>query len=105
MELLQKLRPFLLIASIVGFAAINVPFLYIALLEREIYQQGMSNGLALVFISEAFLLLAFLSFLIAKLGWKSPGWITFMVLSILGSLAFSIPFFLFWRARKAVANT
>ena len=46
---------------------------------------------ALVFIGEAFLLLAFFLFIIAKMGWKKPGWIFFVCMSLLGSLAFSVP--------------
>lgn len=99
MEKLQTLRPLLLIAAIVGFLAINVPFLYFALVEQETYRAAMTNGLALVFVGEAFLLMFFLAFVIARLGWKKPGWFTFILLSLLGSLAFSIPLFLFFKTR------
>jgi len=101
MEHLAKLRPALLIAAIGGFAAVNLPFLYFAVIEREIYREAMANGLALVFVSEAFLLMFLFAFLIAKLGWRRPGWVAFIVLSLLGSLAFSIPLFLFLHAGRA----
>jgi hypothetical protein len=90
-EKLREIRPILLVSAILGFLFINCPFLYFALIEREVYAAGMKNGLALVFIGEAFLLLAFLAFIIAKLGLKKPGWGFFILMSILGSLAFSIP--------------
>ena len=90
-ENLKKSRPLLLIASILGFLLINCPFLYYALIATDVYSEGMKNGLALTFIGEAFLLLALFSFIIAKMGWKNPGWIFFLCMSILGSLAFSIP--------------
>ena len=70
---LRKFRPLLLIAAILGFVLINCPFLYYALIAREVYEEGMKNGLALVFIGEAFLLLAFFAFVIAKMGWRKPG--------------------------------
>ncbi|MGE9295925.1 MAG: hypothetical protein ACQKBV_06535 [Puniceicoccales bacterium] len=104
MQRLYPLRPFLLIASIIGFLTINMPFLYYTLIGREVYSAAMSNGLALVFIAEAFLLLALVAFLIAKLGWKKPGWFAFVVFSLVGSLAFSIPFFLYLHAKQKPAD-
>jgi len=32
-----------------------------------------------------------LAYVIAKIGWKNPGWVFFITMSLLGSLAFSIP--------------
>lgn len=100
MEPLKKLRTFFLIASIIGFLTINVPFLYFALIDQGVYQEAMNNGMALLFISEAFLLMFFIAFLIAKSGMKKPGWVFFICMSILGSLAFSIPFQIYLTLRK-----
>ena len=100
MTSLRPLRGFFLIASILGFLFINLPFLYYFLFEKAIYDAALANPVALVFIAEAFLLLAFFAFLIAKLGWKRPGWILFIVFSILGSLAFSVPFMLYLHSPK-----
>ena len=100
MNHLVRYKTTFLIISIIGFVVINLPFLYYALVEREVYSQAMSNGMALVFMSEAFLLMFFIAFLIAKTKMKKPGWIFFIVMSLLGSLAFSIPFQLYLIARK-----
>lgn len=91
LEKLASLRPLFLLAAIVGFLLVNCPFLYIALFEKETYAAAMKNGLALVFIGEAFLLMLLFAFLIARMGWRKPGWLFFIVMSLLGSLAFSIP--------------
>lgn len=95
MKPLQNMRPYLLVISILGFTFINIPFLYISIFERETYVEAMTNGMALVFIVEAFILMFLIAFLIYRMGFKSPGWIGFIVFSIIGSLAFSIPFFLY----------
>ena len=100
MTSLRPLKGFFLVASIVGFVLINLPFLYYAFIETAVYDAAMANPLALVFMVEAFLLLALFAFLIAKLGWKRPGWGLFIVLSILGSMAFSVPFMLYLHIRK-----
>ena len=91
LEKLKSIRPLLLVAAIFGFLAINCPFLYFALIEKEVYSEALNNGLALVFIGEALLLMFFLAYIIARIGWKKPGWIFFIAMSLLGSLAFSIP--------------
>jgi hypothetical protein len=90
-EKIRPLRPYFLIAAIIGFLTINGPFLYYALIDTDTYAAAMKNGMALLFIGEAFFLMIFLAIVIAKIGWKSPGWIFFVAMSILGSLAFSIP--------------
>lgn len=94
-EKLQTIRPQLLAAAIAGFLLINCPFLYFALIATEVYSAGMQNGLALIFIAEAFLLTALIAYIIARMGWKQPGWVFFVGMSLLGSLAFSIPFQLY----------
>ena len=100
MKQIQNYRRLLLTASIIGFLFVNVPFLYIVAFKGEVYQEGMTNGLALVFMAEAFLLMFFASYLIFRMGYRKPGWLLFIVFSILGSLAFSIPFFLYLHIRK-----
>ncbi|WOO41638.1 hypothetical protein [Rubellicoccus peritrichatus] len=99
LEKLEQIRPLLLVAAIFGFLAINCPFLYFAFIEKEAYAEAMSNGIALVFMGEAFLLMIFFAFVIAKSGTKKPGWIFFIVMSILGSLAFSVPLQLYLMSR------
>ena len=104
-DTLRQIRPLLLVAAVLGFLLINCPFLYYALIATDVYSEGMKNGLALVFVSEAFLLLACFALLIAKMGWKKPGWIFFVCMSMLGSLAFSIPFQLYLMTRPKKSET
>ncbi|WP_269537673.1 hypothetical protein [Cerasicoccus fimbriatus] len=101
LDSIRPLRPVFLIFAILGFCVINGPFLYIALADQATYDAGMSNGLAQVFMAEAFLLMFFFAFLIAKLGLKKPGWGFFICMSLLGSMAFSIPLQLYlWLGRR-----
>ncbi len=100
MTSLRPLKVFFLVASILGFLLINLPFLYYFSFEKLIYNAAMGNPVALVFIAEAFLLMFLFAFLIAKLRWKRPGWVLFIVFSILGSMAFAVPFILYLHLRK-----
>ena len=100
MTSLRPLKGFFLVTSILGFLLINVPFLYVFFMEPAVYDAAMANAIALVFIAEAFLLMFFFAFMIARLGWRGPGWFLFIVFTILGSMAFSVPFMLYLHARK-----
>ena len=61
----------------------------------------MGNLYSLVFMLEAFILLPLLCFLISIYKLRSPNWVGFLVLSLLGSLAFSKPFsVLLWTREK-----
>ncbi|MEM6820914.1 MAG: hypothetical protein AAF558_03070 [Verrucomicrobiota bacterium] len=103
-ESLIKIRSWFLVAAILGFITINLPFLYFSLIERSVYQEAIGNGMALVFMGEAFLLMFFFAFLIAKLGWKKPGWLFFLGMSLLGGLAFSIPLQIYVMLGKRLQN-
>lgn len=98
MSVLQSLRPLLLAVAIIGFCCVNLPFLYYAFIERDVYDAAMDNGMALVFMGEAFFLMLFFAFIIARLKWR-PGWIFFIAMSLLGSMAFSIPLQLYLISR------
>lgn len=89
---LRKLRTLLLGFSILGFLLINVPFIYFAISKNETFALEEMDPITLIFLSEAMILIVFFAVLIAQMGWRKPGWIFFVALSFLGSLAFSVPF-------------
>jgi len=79
-------------------------FLFYALLRPEVMASALQNPVSLVFILEAFLMTGLFARVIATLGWKKPGWLAFLVLSMVGSLAFSVPAFLLLHLRKQPAQ-
>ena len=100
---MEKLHPYknlFLIISIFGFCIFNIPFLYYSMLYPEIYQDALKNQIALVFMGEAIFILLLVSFFIIKFKLEKPGVILFIIFSFAGSLAFSIPFFLYLHSRK-----
>ena len=97
---LSPIRGFILMVALLGFVVINLPFLYFAFFEKAVYDSAMANGVALVFMGEAFFLMLFFAFLIYRLGWQKPGWFLFIVFSLVGSMAFSVPFMLYLQAGK-----
>lgn len=103
MDFLARLRPYRLalwIVAAVGFFGLNGVFLYDAVLEPALVTDALQNPVSAVFVIEAFLMMLLLAGLVWVSGLEKPGWVAFIVLSILGSLAFSVPAFLLWHLRK-----
>ena len=104
---LDPYRPVLYVLASIGFFGLNGVFLFYALLHPEVMMAALANPVSLVFVLEAFLLMGVLAWLIGVGRFGGPGWRLFVVLSIVGSLAFSIPAFLILhlRAARSVSNT
>ena len=101
MKLNKSHRILLWDASGFGLLVINGVFLYFVIFKPELVGEAMGNLYSLVFMLEAFILLPLLCFLISIYKLRSPNWVGFLVLSLLGSLAFSIPFsVLLWTREK-----
>lgn len=108
MDFLQRMsryKPVLWLLSALGLFGLNGVFLYYALFRPDVMASAHQNPVSLVFIVEAFFLVAFGAWVIAKLGLKRPGWLAFVIMSIIGSLAFSVPFFLLLHIRKRERST
>lgn len=93
--------------AIFGLIVPNGFFLYYALAAPAALHTALTNPIALVFITEAFLLMLLFSWLIHRWGLRSPGWLAFIVMSLVGSMAFSVPAFLYLtsrNSRKAVST-
>ena len=91
----------LLALAIFGIIVPNGFFLYCSLVEPAATHALLSNPVGLVFIGEAFLLMFLLAWLIHRLGFRSPGWLAFIIMSLVGSMVFSVPAFLYLASRKA----
>ena len=95
-----KLERFLLmVLAAVGLVVVNGGFLYGVFVAPDALTVAMRNPVSLAFQIEAFLLLIALAYLLSKWGVSRISLIWFVVLSILGSLAFALPVALLWRRR------
>ncbi|MGD2046680.1 MAG: hypothetical protein PVH96_10685 [Gemmatimonadota bacterium] len=81
--------------AVVGFLGVNGAFVY-GLLRPDVLQQALSNPLALAFMVEAMLLMGALAYLLAKWQVNRLHWAWFVLLSLLGSMAFALPVVLLW---------
>lgn len=86
--------------SVFGLVVPNGLFLYSSLVAPAVLHAALKNPVALVFITEAFLLMFLFAWVIRNAGFRSPGWRAFIVMSLLGSMVFSVPAFLYLASRN-----
>jgi hypothetical protein len=82
---------FLLGLALFGLLVPNGVFLWYAIFSREVVFVALSNPVALVFAFEAFALMFLFAWLIHRAGVTRPGWKGFILLSLIGSMLFSVP--------------
>lgn len=87
--------------AVFGLVVPNGVFVYYALMSPDVVIAALKNPIAAVFIAEAFLLLGLGAWLIRRARITFLGWKSFVVISLLGSLAFSVPLFLLLASRAA----
>ncbi len=104
----EQMKPFtqtqerlLLGLAAFGLLVPNGFFLYYSLIAPTALHAALTNPVALVFITEAFLLMFLFAWLIHRLGFRSPGWLAFIIMSLVGSMVFSVPAFLYLASRRA----
>ena len=91
MEYSRVERLWLMVLGAVGLFGINGVFLWSLYARPGALDDALSNPLALAFVVEAMLLVVTLAWLFRKWGLTRMGWGWFVLLSVLGSLAFAIP--------------
>lgn len=83
-----------------GIVALNTVFIYALFFKPEWVTQAHENPVSAVFIAEAILLMGFFAYFLRKWGVSRLGWGWFVVLSLVGSMAFALPVVLLWPKRK-----
>lgn len=88
----------------VGLLGINAVFAWAFVFNQQAMWDALANPVSAVFIAEAFLVMGFLAYFLRKWGVARLGWGWFVVLSLLGSMAFAIPVVLLWRRREKIVQ-
>ena len=84
-------RLWLGIVGLVGLVGLNGVFVYSLLYQRDALMQALHNPVALAFIIEALVVMALMAWLLKKWQRNRLGWGWFVVLCLIGGLAFGIP--------------
>ena len=94
----------LLVLAIIGLLGPNGLFIWATVARPELLSAAMGNPVAQVFMVEAFVLMFLFAYLIARQGLRSPGWLTFILMSLAGSMMFSVPACLYLWSRQLRRN-
>ena len=90
----------LLIIALFGLIVPNGIFIYWLLTEFRGFAEVFQNKLAVAFIIDAFLAMLMLAYYFAVHPIGKVKWYWFIVLSIVGGLGFSLPFY-YWLNKKS----
>ncbi|MBX7151455.1 hypothetical protein K1X84_07430 [bacterium] len=86
-------KTILLAISLFGLLIPNGIFLYYVAVEFRSLSEVMNNSLAVAFMVDALMATAFITFWYSQNPLGRHSWKLFVVLSLIGGLGFSLPFF------------
>ena len=104
MKIGSQTRVLLLISAVVGLLGVNDLFLYGYFTEPTLIRQALSNKVALAFLIEA---LALLALFLVYVYQQTRSWgqvFKYYLLSMAGSLLFSLPLFLYLQSKPAATH-
>jgi hypothetical protein len=103
-QLTPRERRVLWVLSVLGLLGPNGVFVYCAVFRWHDLPEAMRNPVAAAFIFEAFVVMGLLAWLVRRFRIGVLPWAVFVLLSLVGGLAFSIPVFLLWRSRRTSSS-
>ncbi len=87
--------------AVLGGAGLNGVFLYVVFARRDLLDRALQDPIAWALMVEALLVTGLLAWLLARTGVSRLAWGWFVLLSLAGGLAFSIPVALLVTDRRA----
>jgi hypothetical protein len=88
------------IVGVIGLVGLNGVFMYSLLFHRDDLVAALRNPVALAFIVEAFVVMGLVAWLLGRWRRNRLGWGWFVLLSLIGGLAFGIPAVLLFHDSK-----
>jgi hypothetical protein len=97
----RRERLFLALLAICGFAGLNGVFVWAVASRPEALTSALRNPVAAAFMAEALVLVGVLAYLLARWRLIRMHWGWFVLLSLVGGIAFALPVALLWRSGQA----
>lgn len=89
--------------AVFGFLVPNGIFIYFSLTDYEMTKDALSNPISLVFVCEAFFLMLLFAWVLHRAGISRPSGAAFILMSLIGSMVFSVPATLYLMFRPGEA--
>jgi hypothetical protein len=83
--------------ALVGALGLNGVFIYALVMRPELIGEALRNPVSLAFIAEAFVVMGLLAYFLGRWGVARRAGVLFIVLSLLGGIAFALPVVMLWR--------
>ncbi|MAE59956.1 MAG: hypothetical protein CMJ49_01215 [Planctomycetaceae bacterium] len=77
--------------AVFGLLIPNGAFIYFFVTDPQVTRAAMTNPISLVFMFEAFVLMLLFAWLLRRAGVRRPSGLVFIVMSLIGSMVFSVP--------------
>lgn len=100
MEYTARERFWLWALACLGFFGANGVFVWALVARPETLMSALRNPVAAAFIVEALVLVGVLAYLLTRWGVTRVHWTWFVLLSLVGSIAFALPVALLWGSRR-----
>ncbi len=94
-------RFWLAVLAVAGFGGLNGAFVWAMLVHPEMALSAYQNPVSAAFMVEAFILVGVLAYLLRRWRVSTVNWVWFVLLSLLGGIAFSLPVVLLWTERRS----
>ena len=94
-------RRWLLTLACAAFTGLNGVFAWAVVAKPESILSALRNPVAAAFIGEAFVLVGVLAYFLGRWGVSRVHWAWFVLLALVGGIAFALPVALLWRGREA----
>ncbi len=85
------------IVAAIGALGLNGVFLYAVFVNPSLIGAAFANPVSLAFVLEAFVMLGLLAYVLHRWEVSRLTWLGFVILSLLGGLAFAFPVALLWK--------
>jgi hypothetical protein len=92
------------IVAAIGSLGLNGVFLYAVFVNPSLIGEAFANPVSLAFVSEAFVMLGLLAYVLHRWEASRLTWVGFVVLALLGGLAFAFPVAMLWKRKSSPAQ-
>lgn len=96
----QRERFWLWVLALVGIAGLNGAFLYGLASRPDALSAALTNPVSAAFMIESFILVGVLAYLLRRWQVSQLHWGWFVILSLIGGIAFALPMVLLWSGRS-----
>lgn len=87
--------------ALLGAIGLNGAFVYALVVQPDLVRDALTNPVSLAFVIEAFVVMGLLAVYLRRWGAAERSGALFVLLALLGGIAFALPVHMLWKRRAA----